>query len=80
MLDNQKCMDKPVIRRRRPLTARQLAILRLIAAGRTTDQIAEQLGVSRNTIRDHVRMILLKFNVSDRAHAVALAMREGLIR
>ena len=52
----------------------------MIAQGRTTEEMARQLGVSINTIRDHVRHILLKLHAVDRAHAVAIAMREGLIR
>jgi DNA-binding CsgD family transcriptional regulator len=72
-------MSMPIISRVL-LTARQHFVLRLIAEGKTTDEIAGQLGVSRNTIRDHIRMILAKLNARDRAHAVAIALREGLMQ
>jgi two-component system NarL family response regulator len=61
------------------LTARQQLVLRLIADGKNTDEMAGELSVSRNTVRDHIRMILAKFNARDRAHAIAIAMREGLL-
>ena len=61
------------------LTERQAAILQMIAKGRTTARIAQELGISTNTVRSHVRMILATLDAKDRAHAVAIAMREGLI-
>jgi LuxR family transcriptional regulator, maltose regulon positive regulatory protein len=66
--------------RPKPLTARQHSVLRLIAQGQTTGEIASQLGVTPNTVRDHIRLILAKLHARDRAHAVAIAMREGLLR
>jgi DNA-binding NarL/FixJ family response regulator len=65
--------------RRRPLTDRQLEVLRLIAQGLATDEIGLRLKVSKNTVRGYVRVILLKLGAKDRAHAVAIAMREGLL-
>lgn len=73
--------DKPVPRRRgrRPLTKRQLLVVRLWSEGRTTDEIALKMGVSRNTVRSHRVLIFAKLGAKDRAHAVAIAMREGLL-
>jgi DNA-binding NarL/FixJ family response regulator len=74
-------MAKPPRRpRSHTLTDRQLLVLRMIAQGRATEDIARQLEVSPETIRKHVRSILLNLNAVDRAHAVAIAMREGLLR
>jgi DNA-binding NarL/FixJ family response regulator len=67
-------------RRRRPLTDRQLAVLRLIAQGCTNNEIGRQMAVSPNTISHHIRVILQKLNARDRAHAVAIAMRESILR
>jgi DNA-binding CsgD family transcriptional regulator len=62
------------------LSERQNAVLRLMAAGKSTDEIAEGLKVSKSTIRDHTRLILAKLNANGRVHAVAIALRSGLIK
>lgn len=61
------------------LTERQITILQMIAKGSTTEEIARQLHISTNTVRSHVRLILATLNANDRAHAVGIAMRDGLI-
>ena len=53
------------------LTDRQAAILSQIATGRSNAQIATSLGVSVETVRTHVKAILLRLGARDRAHAVA---------
>jgi two-component system response regulator DegU len=58
-----------------PLTQRELQILRCIANGGTNKQAANALGISEQTIKNHVSAILRKLNANDRAHAVALAIR-----
>ena len=68
------------MRRPRPLTGRQYAVLRLIAQGQTDKEIARQMGLTENTVSDHVRLILAKLNARTRAHAVAIAFRERLLR
>ena len=60
------------------LSAREVDVLRLIAAGRTNLQIAEELVISRSTVQNHVSSILNKAGVANRAEAVAYAMRNGL--
>jgi DNA-binding NarL/FixJ family response regulator len=62
-----------------PLTRREGQILDHIAGGNTNNQIAHILGISEQTIKSHVSSILRKLNANDRAHAVALAMRNGWI-
>jgi len=62
-----------------PLTHRETQILNYIAEGNTNKQIAHILGISEQTIKSHVSAILRKLNANDRAHAVALAMRNGWI-
>lgn len=61
------------------LAAREIEILKLQAEGRTTARIAEELGVTEPTVETHVANLYEKLNVSDRAAAVAAAMRWGLL-
>lgn len=71
------------VRRRRQgpagLTAREVEVLRLIARGRSTKQIAEELVISRKTARNHVQHIYAKAGVSNRAQASMFAVRHGLM-
>ncbi|MEW2619870.1 AAA family ATPase [Streptomyces sp. NPDC048106] len=60
------------------LTAREREVLRLLAAGRTNRQIAEELFISPKTVSVHVSNILAKLGVSSRGEAAALAHRLGL--
>jgi DNA-binding NarL/FixJ family response regulator len=60
------------------LTEREHEILALIAHGRTNEQIADQLGVSIKTVRNHVSTIVSKLQVADRAQAVVRAREAGL--
>jgi ATP/maltotriose-dependent transcriptional regulator MalT len=61
------------------LTGRELEIVRLLAAGRSTAEISEELFVSARTVSTHVTHILEKLGVSNRTAAVAYAMREGWV-
>ena len=61
------------------LTDRELEILRLLAAGKSTSDIAGELFVSTRTITTHVAHILEKLDLPNRTAAVAYAMREGLV-
>jgi DNA-binding NarL/FixJ family response regulator len=61
------------------LTRRQLQILQLYADGHSTARVAKRLGLSAETIRTHTKGILARLSARDRVHAVALAMRLGLI-
>jgi DNA-binding CsgD family transcriptional regulator len=63
-----------------PLSDRELQVLRLAAEGNTGPEIAERLFVSPLTVKTHFQNIYEKLGVSDRAAAVALALRTGLIR
>ena len=61
------------------LTPRELEVLQLASWGRTARDIADQLYVSPSTVATHFKHIYEKYEVSDRASAVAKAVREGLI-
>jgi PAS domain S-box-containing protein len=55
------------------LTPRQAEVLRLLARGRSTYQIASELGISANTVRNHIRQLLRTMGASSRLEAVALS-------
>jgi DNA-binding CsgD family transcriptional regulator len=61
------------------LTARELEVLRLLARGLSTKQIAQLLVISRKTARNHVQNIYAKAGVSNRAQASMFAVRHGLM-
>jgi two-component system, NarL family, nitrate/nitrite response regulator NarL len=61
------------------LTQREQEILRLIAAGKSLPEIAKELFLGLTTVKTHVQHLYDKLGVSDRAAAVAVAMRRGLI-
>lgn len=62
-----------------PLSTKEVQILTHIAEGNTNKRIASLLGISEQTIKNHVSAILRKLNANDRAHAVFLALRNGWI-
>ncbi|HZR95502.1 MAG TPA: LuxR C-terminal-related transcriptional regulator [Gaiellaceae bacterium] len=61
------------------LTPRQAQVLRLLAGGRSTEQMAEELGVAPDTIRNHVRGIFRRLGVHSRLEAVIEAHARGLV-
>jgi len=60
------------------LTARETEVLRMLAAGSATPEIARRLSISEATVRNHVRNILNKLDVHSRLEAVCLAIRRRL--
>ena len=61
------------------LTTREFEIFRLLAAGRTTDEIAEALYVSAKTVANHATQIKQKLNISSAVELHRLALRFGLV-
>jgi DNA-binding NarL/FixJ family response regulator len=61
------------------LTARELDVLRLVAAGKPNKQIAGELEISERTARTHVSRILRKLHLSSRTQAALWAVREGVV-
>lgn len=63
----------------RHLAPRELAVLELLAGGSDTRGIAEELSYSERTVKNIVHDVLMKMNCRNRAHAVAVATRRGII-
>lgn len=61
------------------LSARELEVLQLLADGRSTAEMVEELHLSVHTVRNHIRKILAKLQVRSRLEAVAVAARLGLV-
>ncbi|MFJ4950888.1 response regulator transcription factor [Streptomyces sp. NPDC088760] len=83
LLDQRTEVDAyPGVRGRRPewgLDERERAVLRMVADGRETDEIAQELCYSPRTVTTVVRDITQRFRLRNRAHAVAYALRTGLL-
>ena len=61
------------------LNSREIDVLRLIATGNANKQIADQLSIGEATVKSHVTNILSKLGANDRAHAVTIGLRRGII-
>jgi DNA-binding NarL/FixJ family response regulator len=61
------------------LTSREIAVLRLIAAGNANKEIAAQLSIGEDTVKGHVTSILAKLGANDRTHAVTIGLKRGII-
>jgi two-component system, NarL family, nitrate/nitrite response regulator NarL len=61
------------------LTPRELQVLRMVAEGLTTPQMASRLVLGTATVKTHLQTLYDKLGVSDRASAVAVAMRQGIL-
>ncbi len=61
------------------LTAREIEVLRLIAAGDANKLIAGQLSITEETVKSHVGNILSKLGANDRTHAVTIGLKRGII-
>jgi DNA-binding NarL/FixJ family response regulator len=61
------------------LTDRELQVLKLVAQGMSNREVAEQLFISENTVKNHVRNILEKLHLHSRMEAVVYAVREKLL-
>src|SRR6185436_749701 len=61
------------------LTPAEIAVLRLIAAGNANKEIADQLGVTEDTVKGRVKSILSKLDANDRTHAAIIGVKRGII-
>lgn len=83
--DETSCDTVPVLRLPEPeqprtvLTPRQLDVVRLIARGLTSHEIADELGVRPKTVENYKQRVFVRLDVQNQAHAVARCSRLGLI-
>jgi len=61
------------------LTAREIEVLSLVAAGNSNKRIAASLNITEDTAKGHLKSILAKLGASDRTRAVTLALKRGII-
>ena len=61
------------------LSPREVEVLGEVAAGGANKQVADRLGVSEETVKTHMKNILVKLGASDRLQAVVIAMRRGIL-
>ena len=62
------------------LTEREIDVLRLIGAGNSNKQIADRLAIGEATVKSHITNILSKLCANDRAHAVTIGLRRGILK
>jgi len=62
-----------------PLSKRESEILQKVAYGATTKEVARDLNISPHTVKTHLERIFEKLGANDRAQAVAIALRQGLV-
>ncbi|HEY3210840.1 MAG TPA: response regulator transcription factor [Actinomycetota bacterium] len=65
--------------RETPLSRRESQILQKVAYGATTKEVAHDLNISPHTVKTHLERIFEKLGANDRAQAVAIALRKGLV-
>jgi len=73
--DEERAQEVPAPR----LTEREMQVLKLVARGMNNRDIAKELFISENTVKNHVRNILEKLQIHSRMEAVMVAVREKLI-
>jgi DNA-binding NarL/FixJ family response regulator len=63
-----------------PLSEREMEVLSFVVKGLSNKEIAASLGISHQTVKNHVTSILRKFNVEDRTQAVVYALKRGWVK
>jgi two-component system, NarL family, response regulator len=64
---------------REPLSGREIEVLRRVAHGESNREIGAALGLAENTVKNHIKNIMLKLEAADRTEAVTVALRRGII-
>ena len=68
-----------IIKNNLHITKREVEALALVGMGLSNNEVAEKLGVSINTVRNHIWNIMQKLQATSRAHAIVLAIQNGII-
>jgi two-component system NarL family response regulator len=61
------------------LSQREIEVLRQLGTGNSNKMIADHLNLSEETVKAHMRSILSKLSANDRTHALAIALKRGII-
>lgn len=61
------------------LSAREIEVLQLVAAGCSNKLVADKLNISEDTVKGHMKNVLAKLDAKDRTHAVTISMKRGYI-
>ncbi len=77
--DAGRFVDPAANGRGSPLTRRQRQVLQLLADGLSTTDVADRLSLSAKTVQTHAKATIKRLEAGDRAHAVAIGLRSGLI-
>lgn len=77
---NQVSSEQKIEREKKPLTKREIEVLQLVIKGATNRDIANELHISENTVKNHLRNIMEKLHMQNRIQAATYALKEGLIR
>jgi NarL family two-component system response regulator YdfI len=62
------------------LSEREIEVLRHIAHGETSKEVAQSLGISERTVNWHIERVFVKLGAGSRAQAVAIALEKGILR
>lgn len=61
------------------LTPREVEVLQRVASGHANKKVADELAISEETVKTHMKSIMAKLSASDRTHAVTIALRRGIL-
>jgi len=61
------------------LTDREIDVLQLVAMGKANKTVADELSISDETVKSHMKSIMAKLSANDRTHAVTIAMKRGIL-
>ena len=61
------------------LSAREVQVLRIVAAGQPNKIVADSLSITEDTVKGHMKSIMAKLQANDRTHAVLIAMKRGFL-
>ena len=61
------------------LSPREVEVLEYVASGGLNKQIADRLGISKETVKNHLSSIMAKLNANNRTQAVLIAMKSGIV-
>ena len=61
------------------LSSREIEVLSLISGGNANKEIADKLSITEETVKGHMKSIFTKLGVHDRAHAVTIGLKRGII-